>query len=95
MPGYAAPAAKAYAILPSADPEFSQLAFSADGKILEKETKATKPADLLAAAIAENVRQTGRHVKTSTPILAAAVDSGQLKVAGGVYDLADGRVKLL
>jgi carbonic anhydrase len=57
--------------------------------------KATKPADLLAAAIAENVRQTGRHVTTSTPILAAAVDSGQLKVAGGVYDLADGRVKLL
>ena len=33
---------KAYAIPPSADPEFGQLAFGEEGKILEKDTKATK-----------------------------------------------------
>jgi carbonic anhydrase len=57
--------------------------------------QATKPADLLTAAIAENVRQTEAHVATSTPILSAAVSAGQLKVAGGVYDLATGRVNLM
>ncbi len=57
--------------------------------------QATKPADLLAAATAENVRQTEAHVATSMPILAAAASTGQLKIAGGVYDLATGRVNLL
>jgi carbonic anhydrase len=57
--------------------------------------QATQPADLLAAAIAENVRQTEGHVTTSTPILSQAASSGQLKVAGGVYDLATGRVHLM
>ena len=57
--------------------------------------QATKPADLLAAAITENVRQTARLITTSTPILAEAVGTGGLKVAGGVYDLANGRVALV
>jgi carbonic anhydrase len=57
--------------------------------------QATKPTDLLAAAIAENVRQTARQISTSTPVLADAVGSGAVKVAGGVYDLANGRVNLV
>jgi carbonic anhydrase len=57
--------------------------------------QATKPADLLAAAIAENVRQTARQISTSTPVLADAVGTGGVKVAGGVYDLANGRVNLV
>jgi carbonic anhydrase len=57
--------------------------------------EATKPADLLAAAISENVRQTERHITTSTPVLADRIASGQVKVAGGVYDLANGKVNLL
>lgn len=57
--------------------------------------QATKPADLLAAATAENVRRTERHIATSTPILSEAAGTGRLKVAGGVYDLADGRVHLV
>ena len=56
---------------------------------------AAKPADLLGAAIAENVRHTARRVAASTPILAAAVATSQLKVAGSVYDLATGKVHLL
>jgi carbonic anhydrase len=57
--------------------------------------QATQPADLLAAAIAENVRQTEGHITTLAPILSQAAGSGQLKVAGGVYDLATGRVNLV
>ena len=57
--------------------------------------QATKPADLLSAAIAENVRLTERHIATSTPILSEAVATGRLKVAGGVYDLANGKVNLV
>jgi carbonic anhydrase len=56
---------------------------------------ATKPADLAAAATAENVRQTMRRIAGSTPILSDAAASGQLKVAGGVYDLANGKVNLV
>jgi carbonic anhydrase len=57
--------------------------------------QATKPSDLLGAAITENVRQTTRLITTSTPILAEAVSTGGLKVTGGVYDLANGRVGLV
>jgi carbonic anhydrase len=57
--------------------------------------EAAQPADLLAAAIAENVRQTERHIGTSTPVLSEAVGTGAVKVAGGVYDLANGRVNLM
>lgn len=57
--------------------------------------QAAKPTDLLAAAISENVRQTQRHIATSNPVLADLVTAGQVKVAGGVYDLANGKVNLL
>jgi carbonic anhydrase len=56
---------------------------------------ATKPADLAAAATAENVRQTMHRIATATPILSDAAASGQLKVAGGVYDLVNGKVNLV
>jgi carbonic anhydrase len=56
---------------------------------------ATKPTDLLSAAIAENARTEARHIATEAPILSAAVTSGQLKVTSGVYDLATGRVNLV
>lgn len=51
-----------------------------------------KPGSLLDHAIEENVRQTVKRLKTSDPLLAERVKSGQLKVAGGVYDLNTGRV---
>ena len=57
--------------------------------------EAAKPADLPAAATAENVRQTERHIAASTPILSEAVGTGRVKVAGGVYDLANGKVNLV
>ena len=52
----------------------------------------TQPKDLLAAAIAENVRQTMGQVSSAAPMLADMVSGGKVKVAGGVYDIATGKV---
>jgi carbonic anhydrase len=57
--------------------------------------EATKPANLLAAAIAENVRQTAKEVAAAQPLLSDLVASRKVKVAGGVYDIATGQVTLL
>jgi carbonic anhydrase len=58
-------------------------------------TKSVPEADRLTAAITENVRLTVKQVSDATPVLSAAVSSGKVKVAGGVYDLPTGHVRLL
>ncbi len=55
----------------------------------------THPANLLDAAIAENVRQTMKNVTNAQPMIAGMVASGKVKVAGGVYDIASGKVTLV
>ena len=52
----------------------------------------TNPKDLLAAAIAENVRQTMAQVASAAPMLSDMVSAGKIKVAGGVYDIGTGKV---
>ena len=52
----------------------------------------TQPKDLLGAAIVENVRQTMGQVASAAPMLADLVSAGKVKVAGGVYDIATGKV---
>lgn len=56
--------------------------------------EAAHPANLLNAAIAENVRSTSQAVATAQPLLAGMVASGKVTVTGGVYDIATGRVSL-
>jgi carbonic anhydrase len=51
--------------------------------------------NLLENAIAENVRQTMTRLGNSVPVLSNAVSSGKVKIAGGVYDLATGKVNLV
>jgi carbonic anhydrase len=58
-------------------------------------TQSAPAADRLSAAIAENVRLTVQQTSATTPLLSAAVASGKVKVAGGVYDIATGKVHLL
>lgn len=53
------------------------------------------PSDLLAVTIEENVRLGMKRLKTQSEIIGAAAMSGKLKLAGGVYDLATGKVKLI
>jgi len=57
--------------------------------------KAKSPRDLLAAAITENVGLTVKRLETAQPLLASFAQNGQVKVVGGVYDLANGKVGLL
>ena len=57
--------------------------------------KAKSPKDLLAASITENVALNVNRLQTSQPLLASFAQSGQVKIVGGVYDLATGKVGLL
>jgi carbonic anhydrase len=52
-------------------------------------------AAFIAEAVEENVRQTMRDLVERSPIITELVDSGEVAVAGGVYDLATGRVAWL
>lgn len=51
--------------------------------------------DWIHAAVGENVRRTRQNLCANSPILAEAVTSGRLAIAGAVYDLRSGVVSLL
>lgn len=57
--------------------------------------KARGGADLLADATVENVRRNVRLLVTGEPVVSGLVRDGKVKVVGGVYDLATGRVDLV
>ncbi|MGH6839964.1 MAG: carbonic anhydrase [Methylocella sp.] len=57
--------------------------------------KAKSPKNLLAAAIAENVALTVKRLETAQPLLATFAQTKQVKIVGGVYDLANGKIGLL
>jgi len=54
-----------------------------------------QPGDLLENAIRDNVALNVEKLKHATPILNKAVQEGKLKVVGGIYDLASGKVDFL
>lgn len=51
--------------------------------------------DVLSAAITANVRLVTKELAGAGPIIGPAVKANKLKVVGGVYDLATGKVGLL
>ena len=53
------------------------------------------PSDLLAATTEENVRLNVNRLLDDAPILTEAVNAKKLAVAGGIYDLATGKVNLI
>lgn len=53
------------------------------------------PGDLLANAVARNVMLNVDRLRNSSPILRSFVDDKKVRVVGGVYHLASGRVELL
>jgi carbonic anhydrase len=57
--------------------------------------KAKSPKDLLAAAITENVALNVNRLETAQPLLASFAQSRGVKIVGGVYDLANGKIGLL
>ncbi|SDH87760.1 carbonic anhydrase [Paraburkholderia phenazinium] len=52
-------------------------------------------ADLKASATVENVRLNANRLSVSKPIIGGYVKEGKVKVVGGIYDLATGKVNLL
>src|SRR3954470_18948131 len=54
--------------------------------------QATKAADLLREATAENVRRGVGYLQTAKPLLSDLVSAGKLKVVGAVYDINSGMV---
>lgn len=53
------------------------------------------PADLVAAATIQNVRDAMARLSSDSPVLSGLIAEGKLKVAGGIYELATGKVTLL
>ena len=51
--------------------------------------------DVLVNAIKQNVIDTVATLKSATPILSAAVEAKKLRVAGGIYQLATGKVAMV
>jgi carbonic anhydrase len=51
--------------------------------------------DLESSAVTANVRHNVDRLRHAAPILADLADRDELRVAGGVYDLATGKVELV
>ncbi|WP_454873638.1 carbonic anhydrase [Paraburkholderia xenovorans] len=52
-------------------------------------------ADLVAQATIDNVRLNTNRLTVSKPLIGQYVKSGKVKVVGGIYDLATGRIALI
>ena len=71
-----------------------------DGAVASARKTAKGPASSSDAAFVqavaeENVRHTMRDIVSRSPVIAELVRSGQVAIAGGVYDLATGKVSWL
>jgi len=53
------------------------------------------PADLVAAATVQNVRDAMARLSADSPMLSGLIAEGKLKVIGGIYELSTGKVSLL
>jgi carbonic anhydrase len=56
---------------------------------------ADQPGDKLANAIRRNVKDVTARLKAATPIISAAAADGKIKIVGGIYRLASGKVELV
>jgi carbonic anhydrase len=85
------------------DVELGNLTATLDNfdEILARAREATEGADdasnseLVNLAIEENVRETMQDMVDRSPVIAEMIEAGELAIAGGVYDLATGRVNWL
>ncbi|BCX67185.1 MULTISPECIES: carbonic anhydrase [Pseudomonas] len=59
------------------------------------ETVINQPGDLVENATVQNVKNTVDRLKKATPLLTDALGNGKLKIVGGIYRLATGKVELI
>lgn len=57
--------------------------------------KRKNPPDLLVEATIENVRHNVRRLASANPIVSGLAKDGKVKIVGGVYDIASGKVNLV
>ena len=61
--------------------------------VVEKVLK--QPGDLLLNATVQNVKDSVQTLKSASPVLSQAISVGKLKIVGGIYRLATGKVDLI
>lgn len=54
-----------------------------------------QPGNLMENATAQNVKDSVQRLKGATPLLTDAIAKGKLKIVGGVYRLATGKVEMI
>jgi len=59
------------------------------------ETVLKEPGSLPANAVTQNVKDSVKKLKNASPLLTDALSKGTLKVVGGIYRLASGKVELI
>ncbi|MNF01441.1 Carbonic anhydrase [compost metagenome] len=59
------------------------------------EQVSSHPGDLVENATVQNIKNSIERLKQATPLLTDALDKGQLKIVGGIYRLATGKVELV
>ena len=60
-----------------------------------KQAQGERPADLVDAAIRQNILLNVEQLRNSEPVLAGLVKANKVRVVGAIYDLATGRVAVL
>lgn len=55
----------------------------------------SQPGSLIENATAQNVKDSVKRLKNASPLLTDALSKGALKIVGGVYRLASGKVELI
>ena len=58
-------------------------------------TPATRGLTDVDEGVAANVRYQADILRNSSPVMYEAIESGALRIVGGVYDLATGRVSIV
>jgi carbonic anhydrase len=59
------------------------------------QTVIKQPGNLMENATVQNVKNSVERLKTATPLLTDALSKGKLKIVGGIYRLATGKVELI
>ncbi|TDF86210.1 carbonic anhydrase [Pseudomonas sp. H9] len=82
-------ALKDQTVFPGHIPKLTEALKSSIQKVIEQ------PGNLLENATAQNVKDSVQRLKGATPLITDALDKGKLKIVGGVYRLATGKVDMV
>ncbi len=73
----------------------AQLQAAVDGVTGDHSPRDSTNASFVSAVVEKNVELTVAEIRSASPILREMEEAGELKIVGGVYDLASGRVAWL